>query len=78
MGPSCSFLYLYPINPYHARSAPSIGIWHRQIRIQYGGSVTPENCKELIAKPNIDGFLVGAMDIESPCGGFQLAMGVPQ
>ncbi|CAK9076261.1 Triosephosphate isomerase (TIM) (Triose-phosphate isomerase) [Durusdinium trenchii] len=29
-------------------------------RAWYGGSVTPENCKELITKPNIDGFLVGA------------------
>lgn len=28
-------------------------------RIQYGGSVNPENCKELIALPNVDGFLVG-------------------
>eukprot|EP00438_Fugacium_kawagutii_P007927 Skav203709 [mRNA] locus=scaffold259:504853:510479:- [translate_table: standard] len=34
-----------------------------EIRIQYGGSVTPDNCKELITKPNIDGFLVGAPDI---------------
>lgn len=32
-----------------------------QVRIQYGGSVTPENCKELITKPNIDGFLVGVL-----------------
>merc|ERR1712039_903860 len=30
-----------------------------KIRIQYGGSVKPENCAELIAKPDIDGFLVG-------------------
>jgi len=29
------------------------------IRIQYGGSVTPENCKQLMALPNVDGFLVG-------------------
>eukprot|EP00928_Gymnodinium_smaydae_P005190 TRINITY_DN11784_c0_g6_i1.p1 TRINITY_DN11784_c0_g6~~TRINITY_DN11784_c0_g6_i1.p1 ORF type:complete len:736 (+),score=215.93 TRINITY_DN11784_c0_g6_i1:57-2210(+) len=45
-----------------------------KVRIQYGGSVTPENCKELIAKPNIDGFLVGGaslkptfMDIVNSC-----------
>eukprot|EP00933_Yihiella_yeosuensis_P066058 TRINITY_DN7013_c0_g1_i1.p1 TRINITY_DN7013_c0_g1~~TRINITY_DN7013_c0_g1_i1.p1 ORF type:complete len:716 (+),score=230.92 TRINITY_DN7013_c0_g1_i1:89-2236(+) len=45
------------------------------VRIQYGGSVTPENCAELIAKPNIDGFLVGGaslkptfMDIVSTVG----------
>jgi len=30
-----------------------------KVRIQYGGSVKPENCAELIAKPDIDGFLVG-------------------
>eukprot|EP00434_Breviolum_minutum_P018553 symbB.v1.2.016364.t2/scaffold1243.1/size129491/6 len=35
-----------------------------KIRIQYGGSVTPENCKELIAKPNIDGFLVGGASLK--------------
>jgi len=45
------------------------------LRIQYGGSVTPDNCKDLIAKPNIDGFLVGGaslkpsfMDIVSTVG----------
>merc|ERR1719343_1916835 len=30
-----------------------------KVCIQYGGSVKPENCAELIAKPDIDGFLVG-------------------
>merc|ERR1711933_688935 len=30
-----------------------------RVRIQYGGSVKPENCAELISKPDIDGFLVG-------------------
>lgn len=29
------------------------------VRIQYGGSATPENCGSLIAMPDIDGFLVG-------------------
>eukprot|EP00445_Apocalathium_hangoei_P023081 CAMPEP_0203899202 /NCGR_PEP_ID=MMETSP0359-20131031/41642_1 /ASSEMBLY_ACC=CAM_ASM_000338 /TAXON_ID=268821 /ORGANISM="Scrippsiella Hangoei, Strain SHTV-5" /LENGTH=717 /DNA_ID=CAMNT_0050822411 /DNA_START=65 /DNA_END=2218 /DNA_ORIENTATION=- len=50
------------------------------IQIQYGGSVTPENCKELIGKPNIDGFLVGGaslkptfMDIVSACGPSKLS-----
>jgi triosephosphate isomerase len=27
--------------------------------IQYGGSVKPDNAKELLAQPNIDGALVG-------------------
>lgn len=35
-----------------------------EIRIQYGGSVSPENCKELISKPNIDGFLVGGASLK--------------
>merc|ERR1719215_1318138 len=30
-----------------------------KVRIQYGGSVKPENAEALIAKPDIDGFLVG-------------------
>ena len=30
-----------------------------QIRVEYGGSVKPDNARELLAKPNIDGALVG-------------------
>jgi triosephosphate isomerase len=30
-----------------------------KVRIQYGGSVKPANVKELMAKPDIDGGLVG-------------------
>ena len=26
-----------------------------EIRIQYGGSVSPDNCKDLISKPDVDG-----------------------
>lgn len=33
-------------------------------RIQYGGSVTPDNCKELLALPNVDGFLVGGASLK--------------
>lgn len=33
------------------------------IRIQYGGSVKPENAKELMAQPNIDGALVGGASL---------------
>lgn len=36
-----------------------------KVRIQYGGSVTPDNCAELIKKPNIDGFLVGGASLKS-------------
>jgi triosephosphate isomerase len=33
--------------------------------IQYGGSVKPENVKELMAKPNIDGALVGGAALKA-------------
>jgi len=35
-----------------------------RIRILYGGSVTPENIKDLIKKPNIDGVLVGGASLD--------------
>ena len=35
-------------------------------RIIYGGSVNSGNCKELAAKPNIDGFLVGGASLKVP------------
>merc|ERR1712187_716115 len=35
-----------------------------KVRIQYGGSVSPDNCAELIKKPNIDGFLVGGASLK--------------
>jgi triosephosphate isomerase len=35
-----------------------------KVRIQYGGSASPDNCGELIAKPNIDGFLVGGASLK--------------
>jgi triosephosphate isomerase len=34
------------------------------IRIQYGGSVTAKNCKELSECPDIDGFLVGGASLK--------------
>merc|ERR1719504_142668 len=35
-----------------------------KLRIQYGGSVTPDNCVELIGCPDIDGFLVGGASLK--------------
>jgi len=35
-----------------------------EIRIQYGGSVKPENVAELMAQPDIDGGLVGGASLE--------------
>jgi triosephosphate isomerase len=34
------------------------------VRIQYGGSVKPENAEDLIAQPNVDGALVGGASLD--------------
>ncbi|XP_026462948.1 triosephosphate isomerase-like [Ctenocephalides felis] len=34
------------------------------VRIQYGGSVTAANCRELAQQPDIDGFLVGGASLK--------------
>merc|ERR1719436_1172396 len=47
----------------HLREAVSADVAEK-VRIQYGGSVTPDNCAELIAKPDIDGFLVGGASLK--------------
>jgi len=36
-----------------------------EMRIQYGGSVTPENIKGLMNQPNIDGALVGGTSLKA-------------
>ncbi len=36
-----------------------------EIRIQYGGSVTPDNVESLMSEPNIDGALVGGASLKS-------------
>lgn len=36
-----------------------------KIRIQYGGSVKPDNIRELMEKPNIDGALVGGASLKA-------------
>jgi triosephosphate isomerase len=40
------------------------------VRIQYGGSVKPDNAGELLSQPNIDGALVGgaSLKLDSFCG----------
>ena len=35
------------------------------VRIQYGGSVKPENAADLLSQPNIDGALVGGASLEA-------------
>ena len=36
---------------------------HQQVIIQYGGSVKPENVKEIMSQPDIDGCLVGGASL---------------
>ena len=36
----------------------------QQTRILYGGSVTDKNAEDLIARPDIDGFLVGGASLK--------------
>jgi triosephosphate isomerase len=36
----------------------------QSLTILYGGSVKPENAKELASKPNVNGFLVGGASLE--------------
>jgi triosephosphate isomerase len=36
-----------------------------KVRIQYGGSVKPENAGELLSQPNIDGALVGGASLKA-------------
>jgi triosephosphate isomerase len=36
-----------------------------QIRIQYGGSVTPENAAEIMQLPDIDGLLIGRASLDA-------------
>src|SRR5467141_2491551 len=36
-----------------------------RIRIQYGGSVKPENARELMSQPDIDGALVGGASLDA-------------
>jgi len=37
----------------------------QSVRIQYGGSVKPDNAADLLGQPNIDGALVGGASLES-------------
>ena len=36
-----------------------------QVRVQYGGSMKPDNAKELLSKPNIDGGLIGGASLKA-------------
>ncbi|KAL2558205.1 Triosephosphate isomerase [Forsythia ovata] len=45
----------------HANVSPEVAV---STRIIYGGSVSGGNCKELAAKPDVDGFLVGGASLK--------------
>jgi triosephosphate isomerase len=47
-----------------ARLADRFGANASQVRIQYGGSVKPDNAAELLAQPDIDGALVGGASLD--------------
>jgi triosephosphate isomerase len=36
-----------------------------QMRIQYGGSVKPDNASQIIAQADVDGFLVGGASLKA-------------
>ena len=35
------------------------------VRIQYGGSMKPDNARDLLARPNIDGGLIGGASLKA-------------
>ena len=35
-----------------------------QVRIQYGGSVTPDNAPDILGQPDVDGALVGGASLD--------------
>lgn len=47
-----------------ARLAERFGTAAESVRIQYGGSVKPENATELLSQPDIDGALVGGASLD--------------
>lgn len=54
----CSFIRRTVADLFDAKSA-------EEVRIQYGGSVKPENISELMAKSDIDGALVGGASLDA-------------
>jgi triosephosphate isomerase len=54
----------------HAAIRATLAAYHtpalaERVRIQYGGSVKPENVDELMAQPDIDGALVGGASLKA-------------
>jgi triosephosphate isomerase len=42
----------------------ALGALATRVRIQYGGSVKPDNAKELLSQPDVDGALVGGASLK--------------
>ncbi len=49
-----------------------------RIRIQYGGSVKPDNARELLSQPDIDGALVGGASLDPRSFAQIVKAGVPE
>ncbi len=47
------------VEKFHGKSIAS------RLTLQYGGSVTPQNARELLAQPDVDGLLVGGASLEA-------------
>lgn len=47
-----------------ARLEQRLGVRGREVSILYGGSVKPENARELMAAPDVDGVLVGGASLD--------------
>ena len=48
-----------------------------KVRIQYGGSVKPENAKTLLSQPDIDGALVGGASLDPRAFSEIVKAGIP-
>jgi triosephosphate isomerase len=48
-----------------------------KVRIQYGGSVKPDNARELLSQPDIDGALVGGASLDARSFAQIVHAGVP-
>ena len=49
-----------------------------KVRIQYGGSVKPDNARALLSQPDIDGALVGGASLDPRSFAQIVQAGVPE
>jgi triosephosphate isomerase (TIM) len=48
----------------HVRAVAAETLDPRALRVLYGGSVTPDNARDLMARPDVDGALVGGASLD--------------